>query len=168
MGFDDVFVPEENLLGELDGGFKLIMANFQWERLLMALGSVAGAQAAFERTLEYVGERQAFGRPIAKFQSTRHKLAWCAVRIQAGRDLTYHALRLFDAGIDATREVTMAKLATQRMAYEVIDDCVQLHGGAGYMAEYGLERALRDARLGPIGGGTDEIMKEILGKTMGL
>jgi acyl-CoA dehydrogenase len=84
MGFDDVFVPEENLLGELDGGFKLIMANFQWERLLMALGSVAGAQAAFERNAGVLGERQAFGRPIATFQSTRHKLAWCAVRIQAG------------------------------------------------------------------------------------
>ncbi len=168
MAFQDVFVPEENLLGELDGGFKLIMANFQWERLLMALGSVSGAQAAFEKTLEYVGERQAFGRPIGKFQSTRHKLANCAVRIESGRALTYHALRLFHAGIDATREVTMAKLASQRMAYEVIDDCLQLHGGAGYMAEYPMERALRDARLGPIGGGTDEVMKEILGRQMGL
>ncbi len=168
VALEDVFVREEHLLGELDGGFKLIMANFQWERLLMALGSVSGAQAAFEKTLEYVGERRAFGRPIGKFQSTRHKLANCAVRIEAGRSLTYHALRLFHAGIDATQEVTMAKLATQRMAYEVIDDCLQLHGGAGYMAEYPMERALRDARLGPIGGGTDEIMKEILGKTMGL
>ncbi len=168
MSFDDVFVPEENLLGELDGGFKLIMANFQWERLLMALGSVEGAQAAFEQTLEYVGERTAFGRPIGKYQVSRHKLAECAVQIQAGRDLTYHCLRLFHGGQDAMREVTMAKLFTQRMCVDVIDDCLQLFGGAGYMAEYPMERALRDARLGPIGGGTDEIMKEILGKTMGL
>lgn len=168
ISFEDVFVPEEHLLGELDGGFALIMANFQWERLLMALGAVAGAQAAFEKTLEYVGERSAFGRKIGAFQSTRHKLAECAVQLESGRALTYHALWLFSRGRDAIREVTMAKLATQRMAYDVIDQCLQLHGGAGYMAEYGIERAARDARLGPIGGGTDEIMKEILGKTMGL
>jgi acyl-CoA dehydrogenase len=168
MSFDDVFVPEENLLGDEGKGFYLIMANFQWERLLMALGAVAGAQAVFEQTLQFVGERQAFGRPIGTFQASRHKLAECAVRLQAGRDLTYHALRLFHAGQDATQEVTKAKLFTQRMAVDVIDDCLQLHGGAGYMAEYGIERALRDARLGPIGGGTDEVMAEILGRTMGL
>ncbi len=165
---DDVFVPRENLLGELNGGFKLIMANFQWERLMMALGSVAAMQVCFEQTLRYAAEREAFGRPIRAFQVTRHKFAEIATTIEAGRSLTYHALRLFVEGQDAIREVTMAKLATQRAAFDVADECLQIHGGAGYMVEYGIERAARDARLGPIGGGTDEIMKEILGRTMGL
>ena len=165
---DDVFVPRENLLGELHGGFKLIMANFQWERLVMALGSVAAMDECLEATLRYAGERVAFGRPIGKHQAIRHKLAEIATKIEAGRALTYHALRLFVDGQDAIREVTMAKLATQRAAFEVADDCLQVHGGAGYMVEYGIERAARDARLGPIGGGTDEIMKEILGRSMGL
>ena len=91
-----------------------------------------------------------------------------ATTIEAGRCLTYHALRLFVDGTDAVREVTMAKLATQRAAFDVADTCLQIHGGAGYMKEYGIERAARDSRLGPIGGGTDEIMREILGKSLGL
>ncbi|HLY47748.1 MAG TPA: acyl-CoA dehydrogenase family protein [Solirubrobacteraceae bacterium] len=166
--FDDVFVPVENLLGEENRGFYLIMANFQWERLLMALGAVGAMQVAFERTLRYALERRAFGRQIGHFQVIRHKLAEIAIKIEAGRDVTYAALRRHVAGEDATREVTMAKLATQRAAFEVMDSCLQIHGGNGYMAEYGIERAARDARLGPIGGGTDEIMKEILGRAMGL
>jgi acyl-CoA dehydrogenase len=144
------------------------MANFQWERLVMALSSVGGMQATFERTLEYALEREAFGRPIGKHQAIRHKLAEMAVKVETGRALTYHALRLFAGGQDAIREVTMAKLKTQRDAFEVADDAIQVHGGAGYMQEYDVERAARDARLGPIGGGTDEIMKEILGKLLGL
>jgi acyl-CoA dehydrogenase len=165
----DVFVPEENLLGEENRGFHLIMANFQWERLLMALGSVAAMQRAFERTLQFA-LRRAFGRPIGSHQAIRHKLAEMATRIEAGRSLTYHALRLFVAGHDALREVTMAKLATQRAAFEVMDECLQIHGGAGALPSPGgdIERAARDARLGPIGGGTDEIMREILGKSLGL
>jgi acyl-CoA dehydrogenase len=168
ISFDDVFVPSENLLGEEHRGFYLIMANFQWERLLMALGAVGGMQAAFERTLGYARERRAFGRPIGSHQVIRHKLAEIAIKIEAGRDVTYSALRRYVAGEDATREVTIAKLATQRTAFEVMDSCLQIHGGNGYMAEYGIERAARDARLGPIGGGTDEIMKEILGRVMGI
>ncbi|MFL5819346.1 MAG: acyl-CoA dehydrogenase family protein [Solirubrobacteraceae bacterium] len=168
ISLDDAFVPEENLLGEQDGGFYLIMANFQWERLLMALGSVGGMQAAFERTLDFARARTAFGRPIASHQAIRHKFAEMATTIEAGRCLTYHALRLFVEGHDAVREVTMAKLATQRAAFDLMDTCLQIHGGAGYMREYDIERAARDARLGPIGGGTDEIMKEILGKSLGL
>ena len=168
IGLDDVFVPSENLLGELHGGFKLIMANFQWERLSMALGAVAGMEFVVERTLRYALERTAFGRPIGTFQVTRHKFAEMATTIEVGRALTYHALRLFVEGQDAIQEVTMAKLATQRAAFDVADTCLQIHGGAGYMVEYGIERSARDARLGPIGGGTDEIMKEILGRTMGL
>ena len=168
IAFDDVAVPEENLLGDENQGFYLIMANFQWERLMMALGSVGAMQAMFERTLEYAKERTAFGRPIGSHQVIRHKLAEIALRIEAGRDLTYHALRRFVDGADAVQEVTMAKLATQRAAFDTADDCLQIHGGAGYMVEYDIERAARDARLGPIGGGTDEIMKEILGKSFGL
>ncbi len=168
IALGDVFVPQENLLGELNGGFKLIMANFQWERLSMALGAVAAAQHCFELTLSYAGEREAFGRKIGGFQAIRHKFAEMATTIEAGRALTYHALRLFVEGQDALREVTQAKLLTQRAAFDVADTCLQIHGGAGYMVEYGIERAARDARLGPIGGGTDEIMKEILGRTMGL
>jgi alkylation response protein AidB-like acyl-CoA dehydrogenase len=168
ISFDDVAVPDENLLGEENQGFYLIMANFQWERLMMALGSVGAMQAMFERTLQYAKERRAFGRPIGSHQVIRHKLAEIAVRIEAGRDLTYHGLRRFVEGADAVREVTMAKLATQRAAFDTADDCLQIHGGAGYMVEYDIERAARDARLGPIGGGTDEIMKEILGKSFGL
>jgi acyl-CoA dehydrogenase len=168
ISFDDVFVPEENLLGPEHGGFYLIMANFQWERLLMSLGAVGAMGVAFETTLRYAKERQAFGRAIGKHQAIRHKLAEIALTIEAGRDVTYAALRRYAAGEDAVREVTIAKLATQRAAFEVMDSCLQIHGGAGYMVEYDIERAARDARLGPIGGGTDEIMKEILGRSLGL
>src|SRR5207244_10925625 len=118
--------------------------------------------------IEYTKERPAVGRPIGKHQLIRHKIAEMAVRAEAARDLTYHALRLFMEGQDAVREVTMAKLVTQRGAFEQADDALQIFGGAGYMKEYGIERAARDSRLGPIGGGTDEVMKEILGKQMGL
>jgi alkylation response protein AidB-like acyl-CoA dehydrogenase len=168
LSFTDVEVPEENRLGEENRGFYLIMANFAWERLLMALAAVGGMQRAFEKTLEYAKQRQAFGRPIGRFQAIRHKFAEMATKIEASRSLTYHALRLFAEGRDPIREVTMAKLFTQRSMVEIADECVQIHGGYGYMREYGIERALRDARLGPIGGGTDEIMKEILGRGMGL
>jgi acyl-CoA dehydrogenase len=166
--FDDVFVPQENLLGEENAGFYLIMANFQWERLMMALAAVGAMQAAFERTLKFASEREAFGRPIGKHQAIRHKLAEIALTVEAGRDVTYSALRRHVIGEDAVREVTIAKLATQRAAFDVMDTCLQIHGGAGYLAEYDIERAARDARLGPIGGGTDEIMKEILGRSLGL
>jgi acyl-CoA dehydrogenase len=168
LAFQDVFVPEENLLGEENKGFYLIMANFQWERLLMALGSVGSMQRVLDTTIAYAHEREAFGRPIAKFQAMRHKIAEMALKLETGRAITYNALRLFHEGHDAIREVTMAKLATQRAAFEVADDAIQVHGGAGYMKEYEVERAARDCRLGPIGGGTDEIMKEILGRQLGL
>ena len=168
LAFQDVFVPEENLLGEENKGFYLIMANFQWERLLMALGAVGSMQGMLERTIEYALERHAFGRAIGHHQVLRHKIAEMAVRLEAGRTITYNALRLFHEGHDAVKEVTMAKLQTQRACFDQADDALQIFGGAGYMKEYGIERAARDARLGPIGGGTDEIMKEILGKQLGL
>ena len=168
LSFTDVEVPAENLLGEENRGFYLIMANFAWERLLMALAAVGGMQRVFATTLEYAKQREAFRRPIGRFQAIRHKFAEMATRIEAAKALTYNSLRLFADGADPIREVTMAKLFTQRAMVEVADECVQIHGGYGYMREYGVERALRDARLGPIGGGTDEIMKEILGRQLGL
>jgi acyl-CoA dehydrogenase len=166
--FDDVFVPADNLLGDENAGFYLIMANFQWERLLMALGAVGGMQVAFEKTVQYALEREAFGRAIGHHQVIRHKLAEIAVTIEGGRDVTYSALRRYVAGEDAVREVTIAKLATQRASFDVMDTCLQIHGGNGYIVEYDIERAARDARLGSIGGGTDEIMKEVLGRSLGL
>jgi alkylation response protein AidB-like acyl-CoA dehydrogenase len=168
LSFTDVEVPAENLLGDENEGFKLIMANFQWERLTMSLGALGGMQRVFDETLAYAKEREAFGRPIGRFQVIRHKFAEMSVTIEAARSLTYAALRKFVDGEDAIREVTQAKLFTQRAACDVCDEAIQIHGGYGYMREYGVERAYRDARLGPIGGGTDEIMKEILGKQLGL
>ena len=168
LAFQDVFVPDENLLGEENKGFYLIMANFQWERLLMALGAVGSMQRTLERTIEYALEREAFGRPIAKHQAIRHKIAEMALKCETGRAVTYNALRLFYEGGDAVKQVTIAKLKTQRDAFDVADDALQIFGGAGYMKEYEIERAARDTRLGPIGGGTDEIMSEILGKQLGL
>jgi acyl-CoA dehydrogenase len=166
LSFTDVEVPEENRLGEENRGFYLIMANFAWERLLMALAAVGGMQRVFEVTLSYAKEREAFGRPIGRFQAIRHKFAEMATKMDASRAITYHALRLFAGGEDPISEVTMAKLFSQRAMVEIADECMQIHGGYGYMREYGIERALRDARLGPIGGGTDEIMKEILGRQL--
>ena len=168
IAFDDVFVPEENLLGPEHEGFKLIMANFQWERVMMALGAVGAMEVVFERTLEFAKTREAFGRPIGRHQVIRHKLAEVAVALESGRAITYNALRLHLAGANAVQEVTMAKLATQRAAFDAADVCLQIHGGWGTLEEAGIERAARDLRLGPIGGGTDEIMREILGKTLGL
>ena len=168
LSFQDARVPAENLLGKENEGFYLIMANFQWERLAMALGAVGGMQANFERTVEYAKERQAFGRAIGSFQAIRHKLAEMATRIEAARDFTYHSFRLFLDGQDCLKEVSIAKLFACRTALEVADEAVQIHGGYVYMREYEVERALRDARLGPIGGGTDEIMKEIIAKQLGL
>jgi len=168
ISFSDVEAPAENLLGEENGGFKLIMANFAWERLLMAIGAVGAMQRLIEVTVAYALEREAFGRPIGKFQAIRHQVAEMATLAEASRTLTYNALRLFHEGHNPIQEVSMAKLLTQRALLDIADQSLQIHGGYGYMREYGIERAVRDARLGPIGGGTDEIMKEIIGKTMGL
>jgi acyl-CoA dehydrogenase len=152
LAFSDVFVPDENLLGEENKGFYLIMANFQWERLLMALGAVASMEAVLERVLE--------SEPGSRW---RHAVAEIAVKHEAGRALTYHALRLFSEGHDAIREVTEAKLLSQRSAFEVAETAFRILDG-----DLEIGRVMRDTRLGPIGGGTDEVMKEILAKQLGL
>jgi acyl-CoA dehydrogenase len=168
LSFTDVEVPAANLLGEENGGFRLIMANFAWERLLMAIGAVGAMQRLLAVAVAYAQEREAFGRPIGKFQAIRHQIAEMATKAEVSRALTYDALRLFHSGQPCIPQVAMAKLLTQRSALEIADQTLQIHGGYGYSREYGIERAVRDARLGPIGGGTDEVMKEIIGKTMGL
>jgi acyl-CoA dehydrogenase len=160
LAFADVHVPDEHRLGDEDRGFQLIMANFQWERLAMALGAVGSMRATLERVIAFAAERK-LG------QAARHALAEQATRAEAGTAMTYHALRRFLDGGDAMREVTMAKLATQRTSFELQDACLQLVMGAG-VRDADLERAARDARLGPIGGGTDEIMREILARGLGL
>jgi acyl-CoA dehydrogenase len=154
IAIEDVFVADDQLLGDEGRGFYLVMANFQWERLVMALGAVG----AMRRTLERLAV-DLRGRG----QATRHRVAWLATRAEAATALTYHALRRHLAGADAVREVTMAKLATQRLNFELQDEALRLVG-----PDPELERAARDARLGPIGGGTDEIMREILGRSLGV
>jgi acyl-CoA dehydrogenase len=156
VAFEDVFVREDNLLGELDRGFYLIMANFQGERLGMSLVALGEMRETFEDTVAWAAER-------GVGQAARHQLATLATDIEACAAMTYGTLRLMAAGEDAVREVTMAKLVTQRTNVRVQETCLLLRGYDGYTAGP-LERRLRDARLGPIGGGTDEIMREILGR----
>lgn len=168
LSFSGVRVPDSNRLGDEGGGFLAIMNNFAWERLIMALGQVAGAQRVYDLAKAYALNRNAFQRPVGKFQVWRHRFADMATRIEAGRALTYNALRLYVAGENPIREVSMAKLYTSEVAFAVADECVQVHGGYGYVTEFPAERALRDSRLGPIGGGTSEIMREIIGTTYGL
>jgi acyl-CoA dehydrogenase len=174
--FDDVPVPDENRLGEVGSGFRNIMTNFQWERLMMSLGAVALAELSLETAIQYARDRSAFGQPVIKFQVWQHRFADLAVRIRTGRALTYRALRLHiaaESGSNVSREelvrlTSMAKLFTQRLAWKVADECVQVHGGAGALKEYPAQRLWRDARVGPIGGGTDDIMRNIIAGTMGL
>jgi acyl-CoA dehydrogenase len=168
LSFAEVRIPDSHRLGEVGSGFAAIMRNFAWERLVMALGAVSGAQRIYEVAKAYALERSAFNRPIGKFQVWRHRFADMATRIEAARALTYSALRQIASGESPIQEVAMAKLYACDVALHVADECVQIHGGYGYVTEFPAERALRDARLGPIGGGTSEIMKEIIGKTLGL
>lgn len=168
IAFDEAFVPQERLLGEEHQGFKLILANFQWERLAMSLGALGAMQLALERTIDYAKQRTTFGKPLSKHQAIRHKLADLTSSVHTCRCVTYDALSRFHQGLQPMKEVTIAKLLTQRACFELMDACLQIHGGLGYIAEHWTERAVRDARLGPIGGGTDEIMREILSRLLEL
>lgn len=165
---EDCRLPADALLGEEGGGFSQIMGNFQWERLSLALGAIGAAEDIFETAMEYVKHREAFGQSIAKFQLTKHKLAEAATELEAARQLTYHALRLHAAGEWALGQTAMAKKYATEMCCDLADLSLQLHGGAGYMMEYDIQRHWRDARLGPIGGGTSDIMNEIIAKQLGL
>jgi len=166
--FEECELEAGALLGEENRGFSQIMASFQWERIVMALSAVTAAQATLELAMAYARDRQAFGRPVSKFQVWRHRFADMATQIEAARSLSYHALRKVVAGEDAVREVSMAKWLATELDWRVADEALQVHGGYGYMMEYPVQRAWRDARLGPIGGGTTEVMKEIIGRSFGL
>ena len=168
LTFQDMRVPAENLLGQAGGGFYEVMRVFQRERLVAGLHAVAGCERALADTITYVQQRQAFDEPLSKKQVVRHKLADLATLIEAARWLTYAACLKFRDREDAVKEISMVKLFTAEMAQKVAYDCVQLHGGYGYMREYPIERFFRDIRLMTIGGGTSEIMKEIIAKQLAL
>jgi alkylation response protein AidB-like acyl-CoA dehydrogenase len=168
LAFQDVRVPASAVLGEVGKGFHQIMWELQGERLISSAAAVASAQDIFGRTLEYAKQRVAFGRAIGKFQVTRHKFAEMATQIETARQLVYTTAWRFQNGEYPVREISMAKLHASRIACEVADECLQIHGGAGYMREYGIERAWRDLRLNRIGAGTDEVMLEVIGRSFGL
>jgi alkylation response protein AidB-like acyl-CoA dehydrogenase len=168
LSFEEVRVPAENVLGEIGKGFYHISWELQSERMVAAAGSVAGAERMFERTLEYAKEREAFGRPIGKFQAIRHKFAEMATKIEAAKQFNYVVAWRYANGEYPVREITEVKLFTSRMGCEVADECLQILGGYGYMKEYEIERAYRDVRLNRIGAGTDEIMLDIIGRSYGL
>ncbi len=168
LAFQDVRVPASAMLGEEGKGFYKIMWELQGERMIGAAGSVAGAQKCFDRTLEYAKEREAFGKAIGHFQVIRHKFAEMATKIETARQLVYVTAWRFANGEYPVREISMAKLHASRIACEVADECIQIHGGAGYMKEYNIERVWRDMRLNRIGAGTDEIMLEVIGRSYGL
>ncbi len=168
LAFQDMAVPAENLLGQEGKGFYEVMRIFQRERLVAGLHSVAMCDRAVEDTIAYARQRQAFGGPLTGKQVIRHKLADLATLIEAGRWLTYAACVKYQNREEAVKEISMVKLFTAEMANRVAYDCVQIHGGYGYMREYPIERFARDVRLFPIGGGTSEIMKEIIAKEMEL
>ena len=155
------------LLGEENHGFYYIMMNFQGERLIAACSAVAGAQQCLDETIQYTTDRTAFGRPILKFQVWRHQFAQLATEIEGARWLTYRACDLFNRKEDAVKEITMAKLLAGELACKVADRCLQAHGGFGYSDEFPISRYYRDVRLVTIGGGTSEIMREIISKRLG-
>ena len=164
LTFDDCWVPESKLVGELNKGFYYIMQNFQNERLVLGGMALGEAQKAIELTLDYVKNRRAFGSTLWHKQGIRLRLAELEAKVEAGRQLTYHAGWLMEQGIDATREVSMVKAFMGELVNEVMYTCVQFHGGMGFIAETAVERMYRDARIHSIGGGATEVMLEEIAK----
>jgi alkylation response protein AidB-like acyl-CoA dehydrogenase len=165
LAFTNVEVSDEAVLGEVNRGFYQLMWELQGERLIGAAGSIAGAEAAFDETLRWCQEREAFGRKIAGFQVTRHKLVDMYTEIQIAKNYVYSLAEQWDGGAYPVAEISMAKLFVGQVASRVADACLQLFGGAGYMDDVHISRYYRDSRLIRIGAGTDEIMKEIIAKT---
>jgi alkylation response protein AidB-like acyl-CoA dehydrogenase len=165
---EDVHVPAGALLGEEGRGFVEIMWELQGERLIGAAGSIAGATLVFEKTLAYAKDRTAFGRPIGTFQVNRHKFATMATELEAARQLTYDTALAWERGEYPVKEISMVKLYGGLVVNRVMNECLQIFGGAGYASETGIDRAWRDARVLRIGGGTDEVMREVISKTMGI
>jgi acyl-CoA dehydrogenase len=168
LAFDEVTVPADHLLGEEGRGFRAIMQNFQRERLVAVIHAVTASQQAFEDTVAHARERTAFGQTLAQMPVIRHKLAEMASAITQARAFAYDVCRRYAAGEDCTTEISMAKYLTSELANRIAYDAVQIFGGYGYMREFPVERFYRDARLWTIGGGTSEIMKEIIAKRLGL
>jgi len=166
--FRDVKVPLENVLGEEGRGFYYLMHNLPQERLSIAVGAVAAAEKALEETLKYVSERKAFGRPIGKFQNSRFRLAEMKTEITIARTFVDECILELNDNQLSNEKAAMAKYWVTEMSGKVIDQCLQLHGGAGYMWEYPIARAYANSRINRIFGGTNEIMREIIGKSMGL
>lgn len=166
--FDNCRIPARFLLGEENEGFSHIMSNFQGERLVGTIITVSGMEQMVEDAIEYGREREAFGRPIIQFQVWRHKFVEHITAIEAAKRLTYHAVDLFNRKENPVREISMAKLFAGDLAQKVAYDCQQFFGGMGYIEETHIARAWRDVRLITIGGGTSEIMKEIISKLSGL
>ncbi len=166
--FEEVKVPASNLLGEEGKGFYYLMTKLQQERLVAAINSLVAAEDMLQLTLSYVKERNAFGKPISKFQNTQFKLAEMATEIKIGRTFVDHLIGKHINGVDIVTEVSMAKWWITDMAKRVSAECIQLHGGYGYMEEYKIARRYRDIPITSIFAGTNEIMKTIIAKKLGL
>jgi acyl-CoA dehydrogenase len=166
LSFQDAWVPEANMIGEADTGFYQIMRNFQHERLVLGAMAAGEAARAIELTLDYVKNRVAFGHPLWTKQAIRQRLAMRAAELVAARQLVYHAAWMIDQGRDAVTEVSMVKALMGELVNTVLYDCVQFHGGMGYISETTIERMYRDARIHAIGGGATEVMLEEIAKRM--
>jgi acyl-CoA dehydrogenase len=166
--FDGVKVPKENLIGNENEGFLYIMKNFQYERMTLALGCIGAAEKALELAMKYSKERIQFNKPLSEYQVLRHKMVDMAVDIEKARNITYRALYLYNKGENCVTEATMAKAVATEMLNRVADQALQIHGGNGYMMEFPIQRIWRDARIQTIGGGTTQIMNEILTKQLGI
>ena len=164
IAFDNVKIPAENLMGEENKGFSYIMQHFALERLVMGVNAHARAEYALEYAIQYMAEREAFGKKINEFQALRHSVAEMASEIEMCKEFNYSITKRLDQGLYVVKEASMSKLLSTKIADEVIYKCLQLLGGYGYMEDYPLARMFRDSRLGPIGGGTSEILKEIIAK----
>ncbi len=164
IAFDNVIVPAKNIMGDEGKGFSYIMQHFSLERLVMSINAHARAEYALQYALQYTSEREAFGKKINKFQALRHNIAEMASEIEVSKNFNYTVTKQLNEGVYVVKEATMAKLVATKMADRVVYDCLQLLGGYGYMEDYPLARLFRDSRLGPIGGGTSEILKEIIAK----
>ena len=164
LAFDNVRVPVSNLLGEENKGFYYIMQRFELERLTLALGAISSSEWAMEYTLQYMNERKAFGRTINKFQVLRHRIAQLSAELESVKTFTYHVCQMHADKNYCVKEASMAKLLATELSDKVAYQCLQMFGGYGYMEEYKIARFFRDSRLGTIGGGSSEIMCEIIAK----
>ncbi|NPV60751.1 MAG: acyl-CoA dehydrogenase [Actinobacteria bacterium] len=166
--FEDMVIPEDALLGEEGRGFYNIMWELQGERLIVAVAVIAIAEVTLQQAIDYARERVQFGKPIIKNQAIAHRVADLATELEAAKSLAYITAWRYDKGEYPVKEISMAKLIGTRVAFQVTDEALQIMGGYGYMMEYPAQKAWRDMRIARIGGGTDEIMREIIATTMGL